>query len=149
VFSSGRSTDRRRRHLLAAAQEMNMPVTIHVGFNRNGPSASHVLSPNADPEVLSRPDTRGLLRAGEWMREERHPHLSGVFDHFPTSNLFPDPCGWIPSLEMRTLVINIKLEQAALGSSPAAEASEYIPTTSCECAARGATHEMRTTWVTT
>ena len=38
----------------AAAQEMDMPVTVHVGFDRNGPRASEptFLFPNPDPDIL-------------------------------------------------------------------------------------------------
>src|SRR6266853_6891 len=68
----------------AAAQEMNMPVTIHVGFNRNGPRASEpmFLFPHADPEVLK--STRHIVdyvaRWGMDAAKSMAPLiLSGVF----------------------------------------------------------------------
>jgi formate hydrogenlyase transcriptional activator len=63
---------------------MAMPVTIHVGFNRNGPRASEpmFLFPNPDPEVLK--STRHIVdyvaRCGMGAAKSMAPLiLSGVF----------------------------------------------------------------------
>jgi predicted TIM-barrel fold metal-dependent hydrolase len=87
----------------AAAQEMHMPVTIHVGFNRNGPRANEpmFLFPNADPEILK--STRHIVdyvaRWGMDAAKSMAPLiLSGVFDRFPDFKIFfaETRVGWIP-----------------------------------------------------
>jgi predicted TIM-barrel fold metal-dependent hydrolase len=88
---------------MAAAQEMDMPVTVHVGFNRNGPRASEpmFLFPNPDPEVLK--STRHIVdyvaRWGMDAAKTMSPLiLSGVFDRFPDFKIFfaETRVGWIP-----------------------------------------------------
>jgi predicted TIM-barrel fold metal-dependent hydrolase len=87
----------------AAAQEMDMPVTIHVGFNRNGPRASEpmFLFPNPDPEILK--STRHIVdyvaRWGMDAAKSMAPLiLSGVFDRFADFKIFfaETRVGWIP-----------------------------------------------------
>jgi predicted TIM-barrel fold metal-dependent hydrolase len=87
----------------AAAQEMDMPVTVHVGFDRNGPRASEptFLFPNPDPEILK--STRHIVDyVGRWGMDAAQSMapliLSGVFDRFPDFKIFfaETRVGWIP-----------------------------------------------------
>lgn len=87
----------------AAAQEMDMPVTIHVGFDRNGPRASEptFLFPSPNPDILQ--STRHIVdyvaRWGMDAAQSMAPLiLSGVFDRFPDFKVFfaETRVGWIP-----------------------------------------------------
>jgi predicted TIM-barrel fold metal-dependent hydrolase len=121
----------------AAAQEMDMPVTIHVGFNRNGPRANEpmFLFPNADPEVLK--STRHIVdyvaRWGMDAAKSMAPLiLSGVFDRFPDFKIFfaETRVGWIPFwLEMADYWYDSHLSwnKRLLGFTPPKRMpSEYI-----------------------
>ena len=88
----------------AAAVDMNMPVTVHVTFNRDGPRASQPTFkyPREDPETMRRL-RRPLL---EWVTNfGLRPSvgiaqlvLSGMFDRFPTLKVFfaETRLGWVP-----------------------------------------------------
>ena len=121
----------------AAAQEMGMPVTVHVGFNRNGPRASEpmFLFPNADPEVLK--STRHIVdyvaRWGMDAAKSMAPLiLSGVFDRFPDFKIFfaETRVGWILLARDGRLLVRqtFELEQAsARFHAPAADAQRVHP----------------------
>jgi predicted TIM-barrel fold metal-dependent hydrolase len=104
VFPSGKAypTEEDDR-FWAAAQEMHMPVTVHVGFDRNGPRASQptFVFPHPDPEILH--STRHIVdyvaRWGMDAAQSLAPLiLSGVFDRFPDFKIFfaETRVGWIP-----------------------------------------------------
>ena len=88
----------------AAAVDKDMPVTVHVTFNRDGPRESQPTFkyPREDPEVMGRL-RRPLL---EWIANfglrpavgVAQLVLSGVFDRFPTLNIFfaETRLGWVP-----------------------------------------------------
>ena len=87
----------------AAAREMNMPVTVHVGFNRNGPRADEPMFsvPDADPAILK--STRNIVDyVARWgldpTRSIAPLFMSGVFDRFPDFKIFfaETRVGWIP-----------------------------------------------------
>ncbi len=87
----------------AAAQEIDLPVTVHVGFDRNGPRASEptFVFPNPDPDILK--STRHIVdyvaRWGMDAAQSMAPLiLSGVFDRFPDFKIFfaETRVGWIP-----------------------------------------------------
>jgi predicted TIM-barrel fold metal-dependent hydrolase len=87
----------------AAAQEMHMPVTVHVSFDRNGPRASQptFVFPNPAPDILK--STRHIVdyvaRWGMDAAQSMAPLiLSGVFDRFPDFKIFfaETRVGWIP-----------------------------------------------------
>lgn len=104
VFPSGKvySTTEDDR-FWAAAQGMRMPVTVHVGFDRNGPRASQptFVFPNPDPDILK--STRHIVdyvaRWGMDAAQSMAPLiLAGVFDRFPDFKIFfaETRVGWIP-----------------------------------------------------
>src|SRR4029450_4269863 len=91
----------------AAAIDMKMPLTVHVGFDRLGPRASQPTFeyPGADPEVLKKLGPRKIV---EWVAL---PFLSippsmslaqlalcGVFDRLPELRIFfaETRLGWVP-----------------------------------------------------
>jgi predicted TIM-barrel fold metal-dependent hydrolase len=87
----------------AAAQEMHMPVTVHVSFDRNGPRASQptFVFPNPHPDILK--STRHIVDyVGRWGMDAAQSMapliLSGVFDRFPDFKIFfaETRVGWIP-----------------------------------------------------
>jgi predicted TIM-barrel fold metal-dependent hydrolase len=121
----------------AAAQDMNMPVTVHVGFDRNGPRANEptFLFPNPDHEVLK--STRHIVDyVARWGLEPARSItpliLSGVFDRFPDFKLFfaETRVGWVPFwLEMADYWYDKHLSwnQRLLGFKPPKRMpSEYI-----------------------
>ena len=83
---------------------MNMPVTVHVGFNRTGPRATQPTFkyPKESPEVMAR-IRRPLL---EWVTKFGLPPavsvaqlvLSGVFDRLPNLKVYfaETRLGWVP-----------------------------------------------------
>jgi predicted TIM-barrel fold metal-dependent hydrolase len=87
----------------AAALDMNMPLTAHVQFDRNGPRASDptFIYPKNDPEVL------GALRRHflDWIISQgmgpalsiSQMVLSGVFDRFPDLKMYfaETRLGWV------------------------------------------------------
>ncbi len=88
----------------AAAVDMQMPLAIHVGFNRAGALASHPTFkyPKEAPEVMRRL-RRPFL---EWLTNFGLPPavsvmqlvLAGIFDRFPTLKMFmaETRLGWVP-----------------------------------------------------
>ena len=87
----------------AAAQDIGMPVTVHVGFDRTGPRSSEptFVFPNPDAEILK--STRHIVdyvaRWGMDAAQSMAPLiLSGVFDRFPDFRIFfaETRVGWIP-----------------------------------------------------
>src|SRR5215831_556051 len=88
----------------AAAVAMDMPLTVHVAFNRTGPRASQPTFkyPKEEPEVMRR-IRRPFL---EWVANfgltpalsVTQLILSGVFDRFPTLKIFlaETRLGWVP-----------------------------------------------------
>jgi predicted TIM-barrel fold metal-dependent hydrolase len=87
----------------AAAREMSMPVTVHVGFNRNGPRADQPMFqfPDADPAILK--STRNIVDyVARWGLDPTKSiaplFMSGVFDRFPDFKIFfaETRVGWIP-----------------------------------------------------
>lgn len=91
----------------AAAIDMRMPLTVHVGFDRLGPRASEptFLYPGADPEVLKKLGPRKFV---EWVAlpflgtapalSFAQIILSGVFDRLPELQIFfaETRLGWVP-----------------------------------------------------
>src|SRR4030095_14768003 len=91
----------------AAATQMKMPLTVHVGFDRLGPRASQPTFeyPGADPEVLKKLGPRKLL---EWVAlpflsippsiSLAQLAMSGVFDRLPDLKIFfaETRLGWVP-----------------------------------------------------
>jgi predicted TIM-barrel fold metal-dependent hydrolase len=91
----------------AAAIDMQMPLTVHVGFDRLGPRASEptFLYPGADPEVLKRLGPRKIV---EWVAlpflsippsiSLAQLVMSGVFDRLPELRIFfaETRLGWVP-----------------------------------------------------
>ncbi|MDH4260935.1 MAG: amidohydrolase [Gammaproteobacteria bacterium] len=87
----------------AAAQEMRMPVTVHVNFNRAGPRADQplFLFPDADPGLLK--STRNIVEyVARWGLDPTKSiaplFMSGVFDRFPDFKIFfaETRVGWFP-----------------------------------------------------
>lgn len=88
----------------AAALDMDMPVTVHVSFNRTGPRATQPTFryPIETPDVMARL-RRPFL---EWITNFGLPPavgvsqlvLSGVFDRFPKLKVFfaETRLGWVP-----------------------------------------------------
>ena len=88
----------------AAAVAMDMPLAVHVAFNRTGPRASQPTFkyPKEEPEVMRR-IRRPFL---EWVANfgltpalsVTQLILSGVFDRFPTLKIFmaETRLGWVP-----------------------------------------------------
>ena len=91
----------------AAAVEMKLPLTVHVGFDRLGPRASQPTFeyPGVSPDMLQKIGPRKLV---EWVAlpflgtapsmSFAQLILSGVFDRFPTLKLFfaETRLGWVP-----------------------------------------------------
>src|SRR5207237_6794785 len=91
----------------AAAVDMKMPLTVHVGFDRLGPRATQPTFeyPGADPEVLKKLGPRKLV---EWIAlpflsippsiSLAQLVLSGVFDRVPDLKIFfaETRLGWVP-----------------------------------------------------
>jgi predicted TIM-barrel fold metal-dependent hydrolase len=91
----------------AAAIDMKMPLTTHVGFDRLGPRASQPAFqyPGADPAVLNKLGPRTLV---EWVAlpflgtasamSLAQIILSGVFDRLPDLTIFfaETRLGWVP-----------------------------------------------------
>jgi uncharacterized protein len=88
----------------AAAVDMDMPVTVHVAFNRTGARASQPTFkyPKEDPQIMAR-IRRPFL---EWLTNFglapavsiTQLVLAGVFDRFPTLKVFfaETRLGWVP-----------------------------------------------------
>jgi uncharacterized protein len=88
----------------AAAVDMEMPVTVHVAFNRTGARASQPTFkyPKEDPQIMTR-IRRPFL---EWLTNFglapavsiTQLVLAGVFDRFPTLKVFfaETRLGWVP-----------------------------------------------------
>jgi predicted TIM-barrel fold metal-dependent hydrolase len=104
VFPSGKAypTDEDDRFWVAA-QEMDMPVTVHVGFDRNGPRASEptFVFPHPNPGILK--STRHIVDCvAGWGMDAAQSltplMLSGVFDRFPNFKIFfaETRVGWVP-----------------------------------------------------
>jgi len=91
----------------AAAVDMNMPLTVHVGFDRLGPRASQPTFeyPGVDPAILAKLGPRKLV---EWVAlpflgtapsmSFAQLILSGVFDRLPDLKIFfaETRLGWVP-----------------------------------------------------
>ena len=91
----------------AAAIDMRMPLTVHVGFDRLGPRAAQPTFeyPGADPEILKRLGPRKIV---EWVAlpflgtapalSLAQIILSGVFDRLPDLQIFfaETRLGWVP-----------------------------------------------------
>jgi predicted TIM-barrel fold metal-dependent hydrolase len=91
----------------AAAIDMKMPLTVHVGFDRLGPRASQPTFeyPGADPAMLAKLGPRKLV---EWVAlpflgiapsmSFAQLILSGVFDRLPDLKIFfaETRLGWVP-----------------------------------------------------
>ena len=106
VFPSGKSypTGEDDR-FWAAALDMKMPLTVHVGFDRLGPRAAEptFVYPSADPEMVKKIPGRTIV---EWLSIMGLPPalsltqmiLSGVFDRFPELKIFfaETRLGWVP-----------------------------------------------------
>ena len=108
VFPSGKSyptpADDR---FWAAAVDMRMPLTVHVGFDRLGPRAAQPTFeyPDADPEVLKKLGPRKIV---EWVAlpflgippalSMAQLILSGIFDRLPDLKIFfaETRLGWVP-----------------------------------------------------
>jgi predicted TIM-barrel fold metal-dependent hydrolase len=106
VFPSGKSYPTAEDdRFWAAALDMKMPLTVHVGFDRLGPRASEPTFqyPGADPEMVKKIPGRTIV---EWLSIMGLPPalsmtqmiLSGVFDRFPTLKIFfaETRLGWVP-----------------------------------------------------
>ena len=106
VFPSGKSyptleDDR----FWAAALDMKMPLTVHVGFDRLGPRASEptFVYGDADPAAVAKIPGRTIV---EWMALLGLPPalsltqmvMSGVFDRIPDLQVFfaETRLGWVP-----------------------------------------------------
>ena len=91
----------------AAAIDMKMPLTVHVGFDRLGPRAAEptFLYPGADPEVIKKLGARKIV---EWIAlpflnippsiSLAQLVMSGVFDRLPDLRIFfaETRLGWVP-----------------------------------------------------
>jgi predicted TIM-barrel fold metal-dependent hydrolase len=91
----------------AAALDMKMPLTVHVGFDRLGPRASQPTFeyPGVDPAILAKLGPRKLV---EWVAlpflgtapsmSFAQLILSGVFDRIPDLKIFfaETRLGWVP-----------------------------------------------------
>ena len=106
VFPSGKSYPTAEDdRFWAAALDMKMPLTVHVGFDRLGPRASEptFVYPSADPEMVKKIPGRTIV---EWLSIMGLPPalsmtqmiLSGVFDRFPQLEIFfaETRLGWVP-----------------------------------------------------
>jgi predicted TIM-barrel fold metal-dependent hydrolase len=91
----------------AAAVDMDMPLTVHVGFDRQGPRAGQPTFdyPGVAPEILAKLGPRKLV---EWVAlpflntapsvSMSQLILAGVFDRFPKLRIFfaETRLGWVP-----------------------------------------------------
>ena len=91
----------------AAAIDMGMPLTVHVGFDRLGPRAQQPTFeyPRADPEILKKVGARKIV---EWVAlpflsvapsiSLAQLTMSGVFDRLPDLKIFfaETRLGWVP-----------------------------------------------------
>jgi predicted TIM-barrel fold metal-dependent hydrolase len=91
----------------SAALDLGMPLTVHVGFDRQGPRASQPTFeyPGADPAVLERVGPRKIV---DWVALNfmgmpsalslAQTILSGVFDRLPDLRIFfaETRLGWVP-----------------------------------------------------
>ena len=91
----------------SAAIAMKMPLTVHVGFDRQGPRAKQptLEFPGADPKVIARLGGRTIV---EWVAlpflgtapamSLAQTILSGVFDRLPDLQIFfaETRLGWVP-----------------------------------------------------
>ena len=91
----------------SAAIAMKMPLTVHVGFDRQGPRAKQptLEFPGADPKVIARLGGRTIV---EWVAlpflgtasamSLAQMILSGVFDRLPDLQIFfaETRLGWVP-----------------------------------------------------
>lgn len=88
----------------AAAQELNMPVTVHIQLNREGVRAGPLLRyPRGNPETMKKLGTAGL--AEQVSRFHRvgglnvvQMVLDGLFDRFPNLKVYfaETHAGWLP-----------------------------------------------------
>ena len=88
----------------AAAVDMQMPITVHVGFNRDGPRASQPTFryPTESPELMAQLRRHFL----DWVVAQGMPPavsigqlvLSGLFDRFPALRVYfaETRLGWVP-----------------------------------------------------
>jgi predicted TIM-barrel fold metal-dependent hydrolase len=108
VFPNGKSYPRPEDdRFWAAAIDMQMPLTVHVGFDRLGPRASQPTFeyPGADPEVLRKVGPRKIV---DWVAlpfltippsiSLAQLAMSGVFDRLPDLRIFfaETRLGWVP-----------------------------------------------------
>ena len=108
VFPNGKAYPRPEDDAFwAAAIDMGMPLTVHVGFVRLGPRAQQPTFeyPGADPEVLKKLGPRKIV---EWIAlpflsipptiSLAQLVMSGVFDRFPALRIFfaETRLGWVP-----------------------------------------------------
>jgi uncharacterized protein len=108
VFPNGKSYPKPEDdRFWAAAIDMQMPLTVHVGFDRLGPRASQPTFeyPGADPEVLKKVGPRKIV---DWVAlpfltippsiSLAQLAMSGVFDRLPDLKIFfaETRLGWVP-----------------------------------------------------
>ena len=108
VFPNGKSYPRPEDdRFWAAAIDMQMPLTVHVGFDRLGPRAQQPTFeyPGADPEILKKVGARKIV---EWVAlpflsvppsiSLAQLTMSGVFDRLPELRIFfaETRLGWVP-----------------------------------------------------
>jgi predicted TIM-barrel fold metal-dependent hydrolase len=108
VFPNGKAYPTREDdRFWAAAIDLGMPLTVHVGFDRLGPRAAQPTFEyrDADPEVLKKLGPRKLV---EWVAlpflsippslSLAQLVLSGVFDRLPDLRIFfaETRLGWVP-----------------------------------------------------
>jgi len=106
VFPSGKSYPTLEDdQFWAAALDMKMPLTVHVGFDRLGPRASEptFVYRDADPAAVAKIPGRTIV---EWMALLGLPPalsltqmvMSGVFDRLPDLQVFfaETRLGWVP-----------------------------------------------------
>jgi predicted TIM-barrel fold metal-dependent hydrolase len=106
VFPSGKSyATPEDDRFWAAALDMQMPLTVHVGFDRLGPRAAEptFVYRDADPAMVAKVPGRNIV---EWMAFLGLPPalsltqmiMSGVFDRLPDLQVFfaETRLGWVP-----------------------------------------------------
>jgi predicted TIM-barrel fold metal-dependent hydrolase len=108
VFPNGKSYPKPEDdRFWAAAIDMKMPLTVHVGFDRLGPRAQQPTFeyPGADPEMLKKVGPRKIV---DWVAlpflsiapsiSLAQLAMSGVFDRFPALKIFfaETRLGWVP-----------------------------------------------------
>ena len=109
----------------ATAQELNMPVTVHIQLNREGVRSGPLLRyPKEDPEVMKKLGTTGL--AEQVSRFHRvgglnvvQMVLDGLFDRFPNLNIYfaETHAGWLPFFMH---MADLRYDRHQSGSTPPA-----------------------------